>query len=143
MPWNRRMKAVRKLDHGERTSGGLVGRGAGKAKELAGSLTDRDDLAREGRLQQSQADAQAEANRRAAEARQRDDEAQLAQQKTETELERQRLQNEVAAQRREDQIEQSRREAELDAGTDAAREQLAAARARAARREGGASAHNH
>ena len=53
----------------EKTSGGLVGKVAGKAKELAGSLSDKDDLAREGRLQEAQADAALEAARRAEHAR--------------------------------------------------------------------------
>ncbi|HEX2397485.1 MAG TPA: hypothetical protein VHI73_05035, partial [Solirubrobacteraceae bacterium] len=55
-------------DNRERTAGGLLGKLAGKAKEAAGSLTDNDELAREGRLQQAQADADAQARREAAEA---------------------------------------------------------------------------
>ena len=45
----------------ERTSGGLAGKAAGKAKELAGEATRNDDLAREGRLQQAQGEAAEEA----------------------------------------------------------------------------------
>ena len=41
----------------ERTAGGLIGRAAGKLKEVVGERAGRDDLAREGRLQQAQADA--------------------------------------------------------------------------------------
>ena len=92
----------------ERTAGGLVGRIAGKAKEAAGSLIGNGDLAREGRLQQAQVDAEADAPRSDAEAQQRDAEAKLQADKTETEIERQRLQNEVAAQEREQQIERDR-----------------------------------
>ena len=43
----------------KQTTGGLVGKVAGKAKEAAGSLVGNGDLAREGRLQQAQADAEA------------------------------------------------------------------------------------
>jgi uncharacterized protein YjbJ (UPF0337 family) len=50
-------------DTPERTSGGLAGRLAGKLKDVAGSLTGDDELAREGRLQQEAA-AAAEARRR-------------------------------------------------------------------------------
>ena len=49
----------------ERTTGGLAGKVAGKAKELAGELTNNDDLAREGRLQQAQGDAGPRPQRRA------------------------------------------------------------------------------
>ena len=61
----------------EDTSGGLVGKIAGKAKEVAGSLVGNDDLAREGRLQQAQSEAEADAARREAEAQQRRAEADL------------------------------------------------------------------
>ncbi len=47
----------------ELTREGLLGKLAGKAKEAAGSLVGNDDLAREGRLQQAQVDAEAEAAR--------------------------------------------------------------------------------
>ncbi len=52
----------------QRTAGGVLGRVAGKAKELSGELTGNEDLAREGRLQQAQADADERARREAAEA---------------------------------------------------------------------------
>ena len=79
----------------KQTAGGLVGKVAGKAKEAAGSLVGNGDLAREGRLQQAQADAEASAERRDADAQQRDAEARLKADKTETEIERRRLQNEI------------------------------------------------
>jgi len=56
-------------DTTERTTSGVVGKGIGKLKEVAGSVTDRDDLAREGRLQQAQSDADLEAQAAAREAR--------------------------------------------------------------------------
>ena len=61
----------------ERTSGGVLGKVAGKAKELAGEATGNDDLAREGRLQQAQGDAEVDATKAAAEADQREAEADL------------------------------------------------------------------
>ena len=59
----------------EETAGGLLGKVAGKAKEVAGSAVGNDELAREGRLQQAQSDAEIEARREEAEARQREHEA--------------------------------------------------------------------
>ena len=47
----------------EHTSGGLVGRVAGKLKEVIGDGAGSDDLAREGRLQQAQTDAELDARR--------------------------------------------------------------------------------
>ena len=41
----------------EQTAGGVIGRLVGKAKEAAGSLAGNEDVAREGRLQQAQAEA--------------------------------------------------------------------------------------
>ncbi len=49
----------------ELTREGLLGKLAGKAKEAAGSLVGNDDLAREGRLQQAEVEAEAEAAREA------------------------------------------------------------------------------
>jgi uncharacterized protein YjbJ (UPF0337 family) len=116
----------------ERTAGGLVGRIAGKAKEAVGSLLGNGDLAREGRLQQAQVDAEADVQRSDAEARQRDAEAKLHAEKTETEIERQHLENEVAAQEREQQIARDRREAERTARTEARQEKTAIERQREA-----------
>jgi uncharacterized protein YjbJ (UPF0337 family) len=45
-------------ENSERTAGGLVGRITGKAKQAAGSLLGNSELAREGRLQQAQVDAE-------------------------------------------------------------------------------------
>jgi uncharacterized protein YjbJ (UPF0337 family) len=44
----------------EKTAGGPLGRAVGKAKEMAGSVLDRDDLQRKGRLQQVQTETEAE-----------------------------------------------------------------------------------
>ena len=71
----------------EQTTGGVAGKLAGKAKELTGSLVGNDDLAREGRLQQTQVAAEAEARGAAAEANQSAAEADLIREKKEAELE--------------------------------------------------------
>jgi uncharacterized protein YjbJ (UPF0337 family) len=114
------------LTEQEKTSGGLVGKVAGKVKEVAGSLSDKDDLAREGRLQEARADADLEAARRAEQAHERQEQADLVQEQKETELERARLENEVAAQRREQQIELDRQTSERAADVEAQRRQEAA-----------------
>ena len=67
----------------EETAGGIAGKIAGKVKEVAGSATGDADLAREGRLQQAQADAEVEARRDAAEAEQQEAEAKLEADKAE------------------------------------------------------------
>ncbi|MDQ3756248.1 MAG: hypothetical protein M3394_00115, partial [Actinomycetota bacterium] len=59
------------------TAGGLLGKVAGKAKAVLGSLAGDDDLAREGRLQEASVDAEAEARVRDEEAEQRRREAEL------------------------------------------------------------------
>ena len=88
-------------DNQEETAGGLAGKIAGKVKEVAGAATGDGDLAREGRLQQAQADTEAEARRDAAEAKQQEAEAELEADKAENAAERARLQTEVAADERE------------------------------------------
>jgi uncharacterized protein YjbJ (UPF0337 family) len=117
-------------EHSERTTGGLVGKLAGKAKEATGSLVGNNNLAREGRLQQAQVEAETEADRVAAEATQSAEEAALGQQKRETALERQRLQNEAAAHERDQQIERDRQAAEVEARAEAERKQAEAERQR-------------
>jgi len=110
----------------ERTTGGLAGKVLGKVKQAAGSVTGRDELAREGRLQDAQADAELEARRDAEQARGREQEAQLQHERTETELQRRELENEVAAQQREQQAEQDRHQAEAQAQQEAQQREQAA-----------------
>jgi uncharacterized protein YjbJ (UPF0337 family) len=124
----------------ERTTGGVVGRLTGKAKEAAGTLVGNDDLAREGRLQQAQADAETQAARHAEDAEQRRQEADLAQARAETELERERLQNELATEKREDRIEHDRRQAEREAQAEAQRARAAAEQDREAQESAAMSA---
>src|SRR3954453_3902617 len=90
-------------DTTERTTGGLAGRLAGKVKAAAGQVLGNEDLAREGRLQEAQSDAEITARREEAEARQRQAEADLEAERNETEVERARLQAEVAQKDREEQ----------------------------------------
>src|SRR3954451_595201 len=90
--------AVSNPDTPERTSGGVAGKLAGKAKAAAGDLLGRDDLAREGRLQEAQSDAEIQAREEAAEAKQREQEAAAADEKARVEQERRELNNEIAAQ---------------------------------------------
>jgi uncharacterized protein YjbJ (UPF0337 family) len=117
----------------ERTAGGLVGAIAGRAKEAIGAVTGNDELTREGRLQQAQVDAQAEASRQAEAAQQRKAEADLESEKAETEIERQRLESEVAQHEREERIETDRAAAEMEAEVEAKRAALAAEIERQAR----------
>lgn len=105
----------------ERTAGGPLGRFAGKAKEAAGSVLGNEELAREGRLQQAQTDAEEVAQREAREAEQAAAEAGTQAQRDELALERERLEAELAEEQRLEQIER-----------DAARERAEAARHEAA-----------
>src|SRR5688572_15880094 len=89
----------------EETAGGPLGKLAGKAKEAAGSVLGDEALAREGRLQQAQADADAQAAQAGAEAEQRQAEAEVDGAQVENELERERLRTELAAEDREAAID--------------------------------------
>src|SRR3954470_9265547 len=101
----------------ERTTGGPLGRIAGKLKEAAGSAVGNDELAREGRLQQAHVDAAEEAVGEAAEARQREAEAALEEERARTQTERERLQAEQAAAQREQAAEADRARTEAAAQT--------------------------
>lgn len=87
----------------EKTVGGFAGRLTGKAKELAGELTNNDELAREGRLQQAQGDAQAEAAEARRDAELAEAGAKLEAEQAATARERDRL----AAERQQVQAEQA------------------------------------
>ena len=118
----------------ERTAGGLAGKFAGKIKAAAGSVLGNDDLAREGRLQEAQSDAETQAKREAAEARQADQEAQVAAEKAAVQDERRRLNSEVGAAEREERIERDRQKAEQAAAADAAQRERAAEAAKDAQK---------
>lgn len=110
----------------ERTPGGLAGKLASRMKQAAGSVLGNEDLAREGRLQQAQVEAEADAQVASERARQAETEADLEAARTENEIERERLENEIAAREREDAIERDRREAEIAAQADANRQKVEA-----------------
>jgi uncharacterized protein YjbJ (UPF0337 family) len=110
----------------ERTAGGMVGRVVGKAKEAAGGAIENQDLAREGRLQQAQSEAELEARREAEKARAHEDQAIIRERQTEIAGQRDQLRNQVAADQREAEIDQDRRQAEHRAAIDAERERNAA-----------------
>lgn len=57
----------------EAAAGGTIGKLAGRAKELAGTVLGRDDLHREGKLQQVQSEAEKDAATLAAEAKQKEE----------------------------------------------------------------------
>jgi uncharacterized protein YjbJ (UPF0337 family) len=121
----------------ERTRGGVAGRLAGRFKEVAGSMLGHDDLAREGRLQQAQVEAEADAKVAATRADQAEAEAELVAARTENELERERLENELDARERQELIARERRIAERAADA-VARREVAEADARGRLQERGA-----
>ena len=82
-------------DTPERVAGGALGRLAGTVKEAAGSVLRDDELAREGRLQQAEADAEREAARHEAQAREARSEAELEEEKAQTVAEARERQGEV------------------------------------------------
>lgn len=110
----------------ERTAGGMVGRVLGRAKEALGGATENEDLAREGRLQQAQSEAELEARREAGKARAHEDQAIIRERQTEIAGRRDQLRNEVAADQREAEIDRDRRQSEHRAAIDAERERDAA-----------------
>ena len=72
----------------ETTTGGALGKVVGKAKEMVGKAIGEDDLAREGRLQQAQGEAETVAQRHSAQAKLSEAEQGVDAEKRENELER-------------------------------------------------------
>src|SRR5688572_25712445 len=103
----------------ETTSGGVVGKVVGTAKEKLGSATGNDDLAREGRLQQAAVDAENEADLEEREAEISERTAEVEANRLDVEAERRRLAVELEADEREAAIEaeKARAEAQIDAAT--------------------------
>lgn len=103
----------------EATAGGTIGKLTGRAKELAGAVLGRDDLHREGKLQQVQSEAEKDAATLAAEAKQKESEVELEQEKAGTAAERRQVEIEAAEieseERAERKLAEEKREAELDA----------------------------
>ena len=127
----------------EETAGGTLGKLAGRAKALAGAPLGREDLHREGRLQQVQSEAERDAAELADKAARKDEEAELAKEKAETEAERRQVELEAnkieAEEQAERKLARERQEAERVAGaevTAAERERRAEeARAEGTKRE--------
>lgn len=99
----------------ERTAGGLLGKAAGRAKELVGSALGNSQLDREGRLQQVQAEAEKTAIERGEEADGKDAEAKLAIAKAETETERRELEQELSQLSEEERIEREKAQSKRQA----------------------------
>lgn len=75
----------------EQVAGGTLGKIVGRVKEAVGAATGREDLHREGRLQQTQAEVETDAAARAREAEQKREEAEIAAARAATEAERREL----------------------------------------------------
>lgn len=99
----------------ERTAGGLLGKAAGRAKEVVGSALGNSELDREGRLQQVQVEAEREAIEHGREAEEKDAEAKLRIAKAETETERRELEQELSQMSEEERIEHERAQNERQA----------------------------
>jgi len=95
----------------ERTAGGPLGKLAGEAKEAIGSVLGKEDLAREGRLQKVQVEAEEEAVEQGQEAREAEQEADLEAERTATQAERHDLEADLRQAAVEDDVERQQREA--------------------------------
>jgi uncharacterized protein YjbJ (UPF0337 family) len=92
----------------EKTAGGLLGKAAGRAKEIVGSTLGNSQLDREGRLQQAQVEAEEEAIEHGQAADEKDAEAKLAIARAETESERRELELELSQLSDEERIEREK-----------------------------------
>jgi uncharacterized protein YjbJ (UPF0337 family) len=92
----------------KRSTGGPLGKAAGRAKEIAGSLLGNDQLDREGRLQQVQVEAEEEAAERERKAEEKGAEAKLSIAKAATDAERRELRRELSQMSEEERIEHER-----------------------------------
>ena len=92
----------------ERAAGGLLGKAAGRAKEIVGSALGNSQLDREGRLQQAQVEAEEEAIEHGQAADEKDAEAKLAIARAETETERRELEQELSQLSDEERIEREK-----------------------------------
>src|SRR3546814_7355625 len=107
--------------------GGTFDRLKAKAKQVAGEVLDRGDLAAEGRLEEASIERADEAREQVAEAERAETEAELETRLAENEIEAERLESEVEEQRRREQIErdEARAEAQVDAQVDQREQSLA------------------
>lgn len=102
-------------DSPETTAGGVIGQIVGKAKSAVGSLLGKDDLEREGNLQQAQAEAEVDARREEQAAELRRHEAAVSEQLADAVAERERLLVEIESEDRKEHIDETaaRRESEI------------------------------
>ena len=107
------------------TAGGAAGRMIGKVKSVVGSLFGNDTLEREGNLQQAQADAADEAERRRSTAEFQRGALGLEAERVDLELERERLRTEVEADRRKARVEQDEARMERHVDVEAAEREAA------------------
>jgi uncharacterized protein YjbJ (UPF0337 family) len=91
-------------------AGGVFDRLKGKAKQVAGSVLENEQLEREGELHEEKADAAQEAKRREAEASQEREEADLVARERDLKIEEQRIAADETAEAREDAVERERAE---------------------------------
>ena len=110
----------------EDTAGGPVGKLVGKAKAALGSVAGNEELAREGRLQEAQTDAEAEAARRAREAEQHEAQAELEAARNENTEKRERLRAELAEREQAAAAARDRERAQRDAAVHARRQATSA-----------------
>ena len=114
------------MNHNERTSGGVIGKVVGKAKEVLGVATDRDRLVREGRLQEAKSEAELGARHSAERARERERRAALDEREVQREADRAHLENRVLANQCAADIEAVRRQENADAALQADRQRAVA-----------------
>ena len=111
------------------TSGGVLDKLAGKAKQVVGNIVGNETLAEEGSLQERKADTALDATRLAAEAEQAEREADLAAEQEQNRLDQARVEAELAEQTRADQIEREEAAERAAVADEAARKEAAAAQA--------------
>ena len=109
------------------TSGGVLDKLAGKAKQAVGSIVGNETLAEEGALQERKADTTKEAARLTAEAQQAERKADLAAEQEQNRLEQARIEAELAEQSRADEIEREERAERAAVAAEAARKEATAA----------------
>lgn len=99
----------------ETTTGGPLGKVAGKVKQAAGGLLGDKDLEREGRLQEASGDAEVEATERSAQAGRAEDSARLDEERAAVQRESEQLDAKARQADREDDIDRERHAAEREA----------------------------
>jgi uncharacterized protein YjbJ (UPF0337 family) len=112
-------------ERSEEVAGGALGKVVGKAKSAIGSLIGNDELQREGNLQQATIEAEADAERERAAAEARREEAALLEERADASAERDRLRTELQADEQVDRARENAADREKSIQATAAREQVA------------------